>query len=247
MPLWAVGLLVLLALLAAVECGRFLHRILSRSAGEAAAVPDQLLAAVLGLLALLLGFTFSLALSRHEARRDLVIQEANAIGTTWLRAQLLEEPQRGAMRGLLVAYVDSRLGWSEADDPAVGQARTADLQRRLWTVMGAAIRKDSAPLLSRGVMDAMNESFDLAAARSAARMARLPAQVVNVLLLYMLLSAAMLGYVLSGEGRAHRIATAQLMVLLVLAFSLILDLDRPRSGAIHVSQQPLEDLRASMR
>jgi hypothetical protein len=96
-------------------------------------------------------------------------------------------------------------------------------------------------------MDAMNESFGLAEARAAARLAHVPDQVLSVLLLYAVLAAAMLGYTSAAKGKPQRIATASVVVLLTLALVMILDIDRPRSGAIQVSQQPLEELKQSWR
>lgn len=221
-------------------------------AAEAArgAVPqdhDHLLTAVLGLLALLLGFTFSLALTRYEARRELVVKEANALGTTWLRAQLLEPAGKTAMSGLMRDYLDVRIAWSESESSAAVRARTAVLQQRLWAVTGQAVRSDPNPSLSRGLMDAMNESFDLASAREAARAAHIPDRVLHVMLLFAMLSAAMLGYSSAAKGRPQRIATAAVLGLLTLAMVMILDIDRPLSGAIQVSQQPLEELKRSWR
>ncbi|MGV3770010.1 MAG: hypothetical protein ACO1NM_08290 [Sphingobium phenoxybenzoativorans] len=248
-PLPLVALVIFIAFIAAFELGYRGHGWLKadRGAGRNEG-PDYLLSAVLGLLALLLGFTFSMALSRYEARRDLVVQEANAIGTVWLRAQLLEEPARGALRHQLPAYVDTRLAWSEspASDQAAFSATTAG-QQRLWAATGVALRRDSSALLSRGLMDAVNQAFDIASARAAARSAHVPQRVMSVLMLYAMLSVVMLGYIQAACGRAHRVATTLLLVLLTLALVVILDLDRPRGGAIQVSQQPLEDLRATMR
>ena len=249
-PLSLIGITFLAMLLAGVELGYRGHSWLRHAERDADARhggPDLLLSAVLGLLALLLGFTFSMALNRFEARRDLVLQEANAIGTTWLRAQLLEEPNRTAMLGLLRQYVDARLAWSEVDPSVAELAPTTALQAKLWTVTGAAIRGDSSHQLSRAVMEAMNGSFDLASARAAARAAHIPGRVLGILLLYAVLSMVLLGYILAANGRPHRVATGLLLVLLTLALVVILDLDRPRSGAIQVSQQPLEDLRASLQ
>jgi hypothetical protein len=247
-PLFLVGLLVLLMLLAAFEIGYRGHDWLKRKGGNRAAHggQDHLLSAVLGLLALLLGFTFSLALNRYETRRDLVLQEANAIGTTFLRAELLDEPNRTAITGLLRSYTDARIAWSDADAGRVGLTRTSMLQQQLWSATGGAIRHDSSQQLSRGLMDAMNESFDLASARAEARAAHIPDRVLHVLMLYAALSIMMLGYISAAGGRPHRIATTLLLVLLTLAIAVILDLDRPRNGAIQVSQQPLIDLRASL-
>ena len=96
-------------------------------------------------------------------------------------------------------------------------------------------------------MDAVNQSFDLASARAAARSAHVPDRVLVVLLLYSVLSAAMLGYTSAAKGKPQRIATISVMVLLTLALVMILDIDRPRNGAIQVSQQPLEELTQSWR
>jgi hypothetical protein len=249
-PLAGIGLVFLALLLLGIEIGYRSHGLLRRSRGGDKTPhggQDYLLSAVLGLLALLLGFTFSVALSRYEARRELVVQEANAIGTTWLRVQLLQEPNRAAMSQMLRQYVDARLAWSERDGSANGLARTNDIQGRLWRAMGEALRADPSAQLSRATMDAMNESFDLASDRVAARAAHIPTQVLDVLMIYAVLSMIMLGYILAVNGDPHRIATALLLVLLTLALMMVLDLDRPLNGAIQVSQQPLYDLKASLR
>jgi hypothetical protein len=246
-PLLAVGAGVLIVLLLAVEVGYRGHRWIARRRGDDTLEDGQghLLSAVLGLLALLLGFTFSLSLNRYEARRELVLQEANAIGTTYLRSQLLEEPNRTAVGGLLRHYVDARLAWSNSDAAEPDPAATNALQQKLWAATGVAIRTDPSPQLTRGLMDAMNDSFDAASSRTAAREAHIPDRVLSILLLYAILSSVMLGYVLSVSGRPHRGATVLMLVLLTLALVVILDLDRPRNGAIQVSQRPLEDLKAS--
>lgn len=248
LPLTASTLAILAALLAGATIGYRGHVWLRKTRGETAVEShDHLLSAVLGLLALLLGFTFSLALNRYETRRELVVQEANALGTTWLRSQLLEEPNRTAMQDLLRVYLDDRLVWSEADNAPEALARTDALQQKLWRVTGQAIRSDPNPQLSRALMDAMNQSFDLASARSAARSAHVPDRVLGVLLLYAVLSAAMLGYTSAAKGKPQRIATVSVLMLLTMALVMILDIDRPRSGAIQVSQQPLEVLKQSWR
>jgi hypothetical protein len=247
LPLWVIAFAILVALLAAAALGYRGHRWLLERRGETDTEShDHLLAAVLGLLALLLGFTFSLSLNRYESRRELVVQEANALGTAWLRAQLLDPSNRTNVSGVLRDYLDVRLAWSEADTPQTA-ARTDELEQKLWDATGQALRSDPSPLLSRALMDSVNESFDLATTRAAARSAHVPDRVLNVLLLYALLSAAMLGYTSAAKGKAQRLATSAVLVLLTLAMVMILDIDRPRSGAITVTQQPLEDLKQSWR
>jgi hypothetical protein len=209
-------------------------------------VPDHLVAAALGLLALLLGFTFSLALERFETRRVLIVQEANAIGTVWLRAQLLEEPHRAELARALRAYVQARIAWSYDDTAAASVEPTTALQNKIWQLIGNAVRHDSSALLSRAVMDAMNDSIDAASARLYGRATHIPERVFSVLVLYAVLSAVMLGYVQSAKGEPHRIASALILLLVTLAVVVILDVDRPLNGAIKVSQAPLEDLLRTM-
>lgn len=243
------GLVMLASFYLAAEFGYRGRRWLLKRDGRKAFGPDgqdHLLAAVLGLLALLLGFTFSWALNRYEARRDLVLQEANALGTAWLRVQLLEEPFRAAMTPLLRDYISARVVWSETGVPVVSDLPGAALQRKLWTELGQAIRVESYQALARSVMESFNTAFDLASSREVARSAHIPNRVMQVLFLYSLLTMCMLGYNLAGHGKRHRIATAMLVSLLTLAIVVILDIDRPRSGAIQVSQAPMEALQAAL-
>lgn len=246
-PLALIGLVILVLLLSGMEIGVRGHRWLQKRDNNAEkATPDYLLSAMLGLLALLLGFTFSMALNRYESRRELVVEEANAIGTTWLRAQLVEGPDRARMSQLLSRYVDARLAWSNDPAPAPSMTATSNLQRELWIAMGSTLRAEPSAQLSRGLMDSLNESFDLASARFAARNAHIPGEVLTALLLCSILSAMMLGYMMIGAGRRHRAATIVLLLLMGLVMLMIFDLERPAGGLIKVPQQPLVDLKTSM-
>jgi hypothetical protein len=248
-PLWVIGLLLLSALTISVALGYAGQSQLQRKADTGVEPPPggaHLLSAVLGLLALLLGFSFSMAMDRYDTRRQLVVQEANALGTTWLRVQLLDEPDRTVMSDLLRRYVDARLVWSESTAESPPEVGTVALQQQLWAATGVALRSDSPPLLTRGVMDSLNESIDLASTRTAARAAHIPGFVQGLLLVYAILSMAMLGTVLGNSLKLHLPQTALLLVLLTLAHLMVLDLDRPRAGSIQVSQQPMEALRQSI-
>jgi len=241
----APGILALL--LAATLLGYYGHGWLKRRHLDESQSHDHLLSAVLGLLALLLGFTFSLSLDRYEGRRGLVVQEANALGTLWLRVQLLEDGERAALVPVLRKYLDARLDWSEAEHDETALARAGAAQRQIWAGIIVAVRGNPNHAMSQGVVEAANAVFDSAAARTAARAAHVPDRVFTALLLYAMLSAAMLGYTSAVKGRPHRFATAIVLVLLTLALAIILDLDRPRGGAIQVSQAPMEALREDFR
>lgn len=205
-PLWAIGLLLLSALTIAVAAGYLGQSRLQRTSEAGTEPPPggaHLLSAVLGLLALLLGFSFSMAMDRYDTRRQLVVQEANALGTTWLRIQLLDEPEKSLMSDLLRRYVDARVVWSNSTAESPPDVDAIALQQQLWTATGVALRSESPPLLTRGVMDALNESIDLASARTAARAAHIPDYVQSLLLIYAILSMAMLGTVLGTSLKQH--------------------------------------------
>lgn len=249
MPLWLVFPILLALFLVALEIGfRIRQRLERRREGQ----PDHgkggqefLFSAVLGLLALLLGFTFSVGMSRYEARQALVVQEANAIGTAWLRADLLEEPVRTALRSHFKAYVEARLEWSRTGQTDI--ERMLQLQEDIWLVTGEAVREDTSSALSRMVMEAVNKSFELASARESAREAHIPDRVLVLLILYAFISVLMLGYVSGASGGLRRGAILLLLIQLSLAIALILDIDRPGTGGVLMSQQPIEMLLLSLK
>lgn len=203
--------------------------------------------AVLGLLALLLGFTFALAVDRYETRRALVVEEANAIGTAYLRSQLLGEPHRTRLSRLLVEYTDNRLVLAEA-----GPGRNAPFLKendRLITELWAATASAFATIkdldFSSAYVDSMNALIDLDTARKAARMVHVPTEVFVVLIIYIVVTAAVLGYVL--VGRRGRGSAAIMLALLGMSFLLIIDVDRPTRGGIRETQAPMEQLRDSLK
>jgi hypothetical protein len=236
---------VFLLLFAASEIGFLSYRWLGPKGGYKTGGHEFLGAAVLGLLALLLGFTFSLALNRYDERRALVVREANAIETAWLRVQLLDDPYRSEMSGALKQYADARVAWSEAARGDFGP--TLALKENVWTAAQHLSRGAVSPVVVRQVLDPLNEAFDAQAARTAARAARIPGEVLASLVIYATLSMMLLGYITAIDGPRKAVAMVLLLLLLTLSFSVILDLDSPRSGWIQVSQQPLIDARASMR
>lgn len=252
LSLSVLGIALMLALLLAVELGfrgrRFAYR---RSPDSKPPEMDFLLSAAMGLLALLLGFTFSLALGRHEERRDLVIAEANAIGTSWLRIQAIDEPARGQLSRAYADYAQTRLAWSLASETSEGGqaalARGNALQAQLWPVALEALRTSRGVVDAKTLLDPLNESFDLAAERVARRDAHLPDALIVMLFLYLLISAGMTGWRLAADGHRAPVASSLTMLLLTLAVVATLDLDRAREGLIDVSQQPMRDAIAAMK
>jgi len=249
-PLAVIGSALLVAMILARELGGLARRLLARrSAGAEGKGGDegQILAAVLGLLALLIAFTFSLALDHHEQRAGLVVTEANALGTAYLRTDLLENPQ--PLRDSLRAYTRERLvfGLSDGEAQNAAEQRGAALRDRIWTEATAAVRPYLTTDLAPMVLDPINTAFDAAEARRNALMRRLPTSVLASLGLYVVASAAVLGYALARAQEQHRTAGVVMFALVVLAIHLILDLDRPRSGAIRIPQTTMADTLAAMK
>lgn len=205
-----------------------------------------LLSATLALLGLLIGFTFSMALGRYDARRAMVVSEANAIGTTWLRAGLVEGPAGDALRTELRAYAQLRVSLPEATDPVAVEDATGTAQARVWNAMRAGLPSLPGPLTAT-LVTTTNEMFDAASTRRAEREARIPATVLDVLVVSTLLAGMIVGYVLGGRSlRRHRLVMGLLFVLLALAVTTVLDLDRPWSGTITISQAPMRETLAAM-
>jgi hypothetical protein len=251
-PTWAISL-VALFLMALAAGGGILLRIQQnrRDALSGDEVDEQfegyIVSAVLGLLALLMGFTFSMAVDRFDARRLLVLEEANAIGTTYLRTQLMEEPHRTRISRLLVAYTDNRLELAKATSPQQGRPLLLTNDRlvtELWVATVAAWPTLRDYDFSSAYVESMNTVIDLDASRKAARLVRVPPVIFVVLFIYMFVTAGVMGYVLHGDrGRA---AGGFMLVLLVLALALIFDIDRPMRGGVTEGQGPMERLRASL-
>jgi hypothetical protein len=121
-PLWLVGIGLVLSMGLAATIGWFTRRrlVIASGDGEGSGQEGYIVSGVLGLLALLLGFTFSLAIERYEGRRALVLEEANDIGTTYLRAQLLPSPHRERVSNVLVVYTSNRIALAQAQGPGHG-------------------------------------------------------------------------------------------------------------------------------
>jgi hypothetical protein len=250
-PLPVVGMALVVAFFVASEMGFAAHGRFGRKTGDGGANDEaQVLATALLLLALLLGFTFSMALGRYDTRRQIVVQEANDIGTAWLRAGLVEAPAGKALQAKLAEYARSRVSTAEnSTDAGVFAARMAlgaALRDQIWGLTSAAIAPDRSTAQAAALVASVNAVLDTATTRAAAVDARVPAKVIDLLIVYAGVSTFLLGYVLAAYGSQHRIATLVLFILLAMTITLILDLDRPQSGDIRVSQQPLIDLVADI-
>jgi hypothetical protein len=241
----AVFVTMLLAGLGGHVIQRLQHRRARRREQSEHSQENYLVGGMLGLLALLLAFSFSLALQRYEERRHLVIDEANAIATSYLRAQLLDEPHRSRLSRLLIDYTDNRirLGTVSGDQKA-NLARNDRILIEIWAAVMAARDSANRHGVSTAIFLAFNQVGSLDSERKIARQVRVPQPVLLLLYGFMGTTAAVLGYVL--EERRSWIGAISLFILLSLYVGIVVDLNRPTSGNVTESQEPMLMLRQSL-
>jgi hypothetical protein len=246
-PLVAIFPVSLVLILGAGELGNWLGQ---RAARRGAAGVSTLEGAILGLLALMIGFTFSMALSRFEARRDGVVAEATAIGTTALRARLLPAPHNGESVKLLRDYVQLRLDLTR-NPPSPGElsatiTRSNAIQEALWQQAKAVAAKDNAMVPTGLFLQSLNEMIDDQDRRLAALGNRLPVIIVMALYGVSIIGIGFAGYGSGIESKRTRVPVYIAGVLVAAMVLLIQDIDRPGAGFIKVSQQPMANAAAAI-
>jgi hypothetical protein len=248
LPLWALLGATLVLILLAVESGFWLGRWRQRREEHEREPPvGAIVAAVLGLLAFLLAFTFGMAASRFDTRRELVLEEANAIGTTYLRAALLPEPHRTEIRSLLRSYVDLSVEAVQSAMTAQTQARSQELQNQLWAQAVLVGEKNPTPITGLFIQ-ALNNVFDLSAKRETIAMRnRIPNTIWGALYFTAILAMAGVGYYAGLTSTTRTIAILALVVTFSGILWMIAALDRPQEELFKVSQQAMIDLRKSLK
>jgi hypothetical protein len=239
--LWLIGLAMMALLILAHEAGRQIGRRLPKTQAKAEEA-GYLLSSALALLGLLMAFTFNAAQERFRQRQDLVVAEANALGTTYLRVQLLDRPARGDLGPLLLRYAALRVAHQRAATPtevAAGAEQEGVLQERIWAALDRALRSNAQTPVGLALINATNETFDLAASRRAAGEQRVPVAVLRTLVFFALAVALMLGFLGVRSPRLPAVFIGS-NLLLTLALCLILDLDRPVTGRVQVRQASME-------
>jgi hypothetical protein len=197
--------------------------------------------AALGLLGLLLGFSFSGAATRFIERQDIIVREANAIGTAYLRADLLGEPHRTRLREELRGYAIDRLELFKTVDPVAEaelQDRLGARHQRIWTAGLDGVRAD--PAMTIVVVPPLNETFDLLGVRNASTQRHLPRAVLALLVACSMLSVGLIAYGCGRDGKRQLVGSGSLVLLIAAALWLTIDLDYPRLGSITMRDDALE-------
>ncbi|MEW6360213.1 MAG: hypothetical protein AB1696_28025 [Planctomycetota bacterium] len=250
-PIWAIfagtTILVVIAIELGYGLGRAVHR---RSEDEKESPVSAIAAAILGLLAFMLAFTFGIVAERFDARKGLVRDEANAVRTAYLRSDFLPESDRGEVANLLARYLDDRLAFTESrdlDQVKKGLIEADRIHRQLWEMAVVNARKDMNSDVAALYIESLNEVIAFHALRVAVGLqARIPAGIWLVLYALVVLGMAGVGYQTGIAGSRRSWARLILALSFSMVIALIAALDNPLRGHVAVSQQPLADLRAAM-
>lgn len=244
-PMWAAFLITLIITQLTAEGSYQWAKHKGRSEKEKEAPVGSMVGAMLGLLAFILGFTFSMANDRYNDRKVALLNEANAIRSTYLQADLIPEPQRTEVRSILRKYAEERLKWAGAEKAQSGLS-AKELLNQLWeqaSVAGARHPGDVDVFLG-----SVSEVIRLQAERVMLReRSHIPGMFWAALLVITILAHAAMGY----HGGVSGTDRSPVMVMVAIAFSiviaLIVDLDNPGGGFINVSQQAMIDVRDFMK
>ena len=234
-----VSVLLFLGMLGCLEAG---YRIGCRAYRKTATAHEgigTIGAAVFALLGLLLGFTFSNGISHLDQRRELIIREANAISTAYLRLDLLSPSQQLEMRPLFREYLDARLDVYEKlpDMNAVDRdlTRAGQLQQEIWSKAVAAGDADPSQNVTRLLLPALNDMFDVTTSRTIALHTHLPPLIFGLSIIVALLSGLLAGYEMAKRKRRSLLHAVLYAVVIAVTVFTFLDLDYPRFGFIRLN------------
>lgn len=250
-PLWVIGPVLLVLLYLASDGGfRYGTRVRQRQEQQAASLVGLVLTGVLGLLALLLALTYSLAVTRAEQRKQAVIAEANALGTAYLRTELLSEPTGSRLRGLLRDYTDTRIvSIADVRNPAALSESISESERilnQLWPTAVEGMKGRPATPIDALVLSSLNGVIDLHTTRLAAGRDRLPALILLLLFGGTTTGMWMVSYDAGLAGRRHPYLIATLAAFCAAMVYVTLDIDRPHEGMVRISLKSLIDTRNAM-
>jgi hypothetical protein len=243
LPFWVLFIGTVAIILLSIEGGwRVGNTRRQRAEHEQEAPIGAIVGAMLGMLAFLLAFTFGMSASRFDARRQLVLQEANAIGTTYLRADMLPEPQRSEIRNQLREYATLRVARVSASLTPEVSAKAGAVHDRLWASAVAVGTQSPNSIVVGLFVQALNEMIDLDESRVTAIRNRIPDSIWFVLYFVTILTMAAMGYQFGLTGERSWAVTIFLALAFAAVILLIADLDRPQLGFVRVSQQAMIDL-----
>jgi hypothetical protein len=244
---WAM-LAIVVVLLLSFEVGRWLGRRRQAVQADRKLHAANVLSGMLTLMAFLLALSFGIAEGHFSDRRQIVLDEANAIGTTFLRAEYLPTPESGQAQQLLREYVDQRIQENNLEGAQKARARSETLQQELWQVAVALEERNPNSEFAGLFVVSLNEMIDLHQSRVTAVFEyRLPLSIMVVLYVVAILTMLVMGYGAGMGGSGDALLTVSLVLAIAAALALIIDLDRPFQRTFGVSQQALIDVRETLQ
>ena len=219
--------------------GRWWQR---RSPGQQEGPTEMLVGSIVAMLSFLLAITMGMASDRFDAPHGLVRDEANTIGTTFLRAGYLAEPYRKDIQNLLREYVPMRIVSQDHTQLEANNARSKTILADIWTQTKELIRQTPDTETKALFIESVNAVIELHTTRVTAGVSRVPETVILVLMVGAVLTLGVMGYTAGLTTRRGMLSAVVLIVALGTVLTLVIDLDRPRDGFLQVSQQPLIDL-----
>jgi hypothetical protein len=248
-PLWAVYLGTLALVLVAAEIGFRIGIWLQRRdpSSEKKPITGAVVGGILGLMAFLLAFSIGIVINQHNGRKAMVVTEANAIGTAYLRSGFLNETDQTSSRDLLREYVEVRL--AAASDLSLFESvikRSEEIHSELWAIVEDNVRQGQESDIMALYIESVNEVIDVHTLRLAAVELRLPRQLGVMLYAATILSFLLVGIGNSSDGKRDSMAILLFALAYVTVYMIIVDLDRPQEGLLTVSQTALADLLGQM-
>ncbi len=243
-PLWAILFSLMIFLPLCVRLGIFFARLNMRNNSNFI-IDDAIPTSILGVHALLLGFTFSMSVERFEARRENVVREANAIGTAYLRSQLLMSPFSQQSEEWFHSYLKNQMAFSHSADTPENLLKQSGVLKqehdKIWLLAKELTQKHRTPIESLYV-DSLNTMIDIHNERIHSLQNRLPITVLVLVILTLVASLVCFGFVEGSKKQGSFLWLYVLSILFAIVISLVMDLDRPRQGLISVPQLAMEEL-----
>lgn len=248
-PIWAAFAVLVVVVLVAAEIG-FRTGIFLRyrsSNQRESQITGTVVGGMLGLMGFLMAFSIGIAIGQHGDRKGMVITEANAIGTAWLRAGFLDEPDSMSLRTLLREYVDIRLEAArDVKKLPAAVAHSEQIHLDLWAVIERNVRQGNDTGIMATVVESINEVIDVHSQRLEAATRRLPRVLGIVLISATILSFLLLGVASSADRKRDSAAIVLFALVFVAVLMIMVDLDRPQEGLLTVSQAAMSDLLRQM-
>lgn len=251
MPIWGIYIGITLSILLSFEIGYQITKYtVLRNDKDGSSAISPMVGGLLGMLAFVLAFTFSMAASQHNVRKHNVLKEANTIGTAYLRADLIDEPHKTKVKQLLKEYVDIRLNVvknaMDTDILKTTIVRSLEIHNLLWAEVSSIAKKEPNPNTGL-LLQSLNSVIDMHEIRlMAALNNRIPGSIWLALLVISALTMMTMG-AQAGLSKSRRLVA---VVPLIMAFSalttVVVDLDRPQKGMITVGQEAMTNLQSNM-